>query len=127
MVKTEEATTTMMTCRVLIWSSIPSFVRAMRSLAYRQGIEVLGIARTAESALQYVAACHPDAVLVDRETKEQHPDAVVRLMDTGPHTKVVAMDLVDEAVLVLESRRVRTATVKDLVEVIEGRPTPLAA
>jgi predicted nucleic acid-binding protein len=66
-------------------------------------------------------------VLVDRETKEQHPDAVVRLMDTGPHTKVVAMDLVDEAVLVLESRRVRTATVKDLVEVIEGRPTPLAA
>lgn len=114
-------------CGVLIWSSRPAFVRAMRSLAYREGLEVLGIARTAAAALRCVEAHRPDVVLVDRETEEQHPDTVVKLMDAEAHTKVVAMDLVDEAVLVLEARRVSTATVRDLVEVIEGRLTPQAA
>ncbi len=45
---------------------------------------------------------------------------IVRLMGAGAHTKVVAMDLVDEAVLVLEARRVSTSTVRDLVQAIEG-------
>jgi DNA-binding NarL/FixJ family response regulator len=127
MVKTEAATTMTKSCRVLIWSSSPAFVRAMRSLAYREGFEVFGIARTASAALRSVEMHQPDAVLVDRETEEQHPDVVVKLIEVGDRTKVVAMDLVDEAVLVLEARRVSTATVRDLVEVIEGRLTPQAA
>jgi len=90
-------------------------------------LEVLGIARTADAALRCVEAHRPDAVLVDRETEEQHPHVVVQLMGAGAHTKVVALDLVDEAVLVLEARRVSTATVRDLVEVIQGHPTPQAA
>jgi AmiR/NasT family two-component response regulator len=127
MLEVEEATTMTMRCGVLIWSSRPAFVRAMRSLAYREGLEVLGIARTTDAALRCVEAHRPDAVLVDRETEEQHPHVVVQLMGAGAHTKVVAIDLVDEAVLVLEARRVSTATVRDLVEVIQGHPTPQAA
>ncbi len=107
-------------CRVLIWSSQPAFVRAMRSLAYREGLEVLGIARTADAALRCVDSHRPDAVLVDRETEERHPDVVVQVMGASAHAKVVAMDLVDEAVLVLEARRVSTSTVRDLVQAIEG-------
>ncbi len=120
MVKTGEVTTMTPRCRVLIWSSRAGFVRAIRSLAFREGLEVLGIARTAEAALRCVETHQPDAVLVDRETEEQHPGVIVRLMGAGAHTKVVAMDLVDEAVLVLEARRVSTSTVRDLVQAIEG-------
>ncbi|MDR7483963.1 MAG: hypothetical protein QN187_01390 [Armatimonadota bacterium] len=109
-----------MRCRVLIWSERSAFVKAMRSLAAREGLEVLAIARTPEAALACVRMHQPDAVLVDRETGERHPDGVVRLMTDGTPTKVVAMDLVGESAIVLEGRRAPAVTVRDLLQVIEG-------
>ena len=109
-----------MRCRLLIWSNRPAFVRAIRSLAHREGLDVVGIARSADVAFRCVDIHRPDVVLVDRETEERHPDAVVRLMGAGAHLKVVAMDLADEAVLVLEGRRAPASTVRELVSVIEG-------
>lgn len=109
-----------MRCRVLIWSARPAFVKAMRSLAYREGLEVVGVARTPEAALACVRAHRPHAVLVDRETEERHPAAVVRLMVEGAPAKVVAVDLVDEAAIVLEGRWAPAATVRDLLAAIEG-------
>jgi AmiR/NasT family two-component response regulator len=112
-----EATT--MRCRVLIWSTKPAFVRAMRSLAYREGLEIVAIAGSAEAAVA-ARAHRPDVVLVDRATEEAHPDTVVRLAAEGPGTKVVAVDLVDEAAVVLEGRRATAATIRELVQVIRG-------
>jgi DNA-binding NarL/FixJ family response regulator len=109
-----------MPCRVLIWSSQPSFVKAMRSLADREGLQALGVARTADAAVRCVQACQPDVVLVDRQTGERYPEVVVRLMVAGARTRVVAMDLVDEAALVLQGWRAPAATIRDLMQVIEG-------
>jgi len=109
-----------MRSRLLIWSNRPAFVRAMRSLAHREGLDVVAIARSVDAALSGVDIYRPDVVLVDRETEEQYPDAVVRLMGAGAHLKVVAMDLADEAVLVLEGRRAAASTVRELVSVIES-------
>jgi DNA-binding NarL/FixJ family response regulator len=105
---------------VLIWSNRPAFIRAMRSLAYREGLEVLGIARTPEAALRYVQIHQPHAVLVDRETEEHHPDTIVRLMVEGARTKVIAMDLADDAAIVLQGWRTRASTIRELMQVIEG-------
>ncbi len=109
-----------MSCRVLIWSERTAFVRAIRSLAHREDLVVIGIARTGDAALACVRVADPDVVLVDRETKERHPEMVLRLMDAGTRTKIVVMDLVDEAVRVLECRRATAATVRDLVRAIQG-------
>jgi DNA-binding NarL/FixJ family response regulator len=117
----------MMQCGVLIWSNQPAFVKAMRSLAHREGLEIRGIARTAESALRCVRMHQPDAVLVDRETEERHPDTVVRLMMEGARTKVVAMDLVDEAAVVLQGWRAPASTIRDLMQLIEGSLVSQAA
>jgi len=116
-----------MRCRLLIWSNRSAFVRAMRSLAHREDLDVVAIARSADAVYRCVDAHHPDVILVDRETEEQHPDAVVRLMGGGAHLKVVVMDLADEAVLVLEGRRAPATTVRELVSVIEGSLTHQAA
>lgn len=107
-------------CRILIWSTRPAFVRAMRSLAHREGLEVTGVTRTGEAAIALVEAQDPDAVLVDRETEERHPAIVLRLVGAGARTKVVAMDLGDEAVRVLEGRQAPAGTVRDLVRAIQG-------
>lgn len=109
-----------MSSRILIWSQRPAFVRGMQSLAHREGLQVLGIARTASEAIVSMRSQRPDAVLVDRETYERHPETVVELMAEGEFAKVVSMDLADDAVLVLEGRRARAATVRDLVRTIEG-------
>jgi DNA-binding NarL/FixJ family response regulator len=109
-----------MRCRLLIWSNQPAFVRAMRSLAHREDMDVVAIAGSADAVHRNVNAHHPDVILVDRRTEEQHPDDVVRLIGGGAHLKVVAMDLADEAVLVLEGRRAPATTVRELVSVIEG-------
>jgi DNA-binding NarL/FixJ family response regulator len=116
-----------MRCTVLIWSARLAFVQAMRSLAYREGLEVIGVARSADAAIRCVHLHRPAAVLIDKETEEQHPDAVVRLIVEGAPAKVVAVDLVDEAAIVLEGRRAPAATVRDLVHVIEGGPAHQAA
>lgn len=116
-----------MRCRVLIWSARPAFVRAMRSLAHREGLEVLGIARTPEAALACTQAYRPHVVLVDRETEERHPGTVVRLMVEGAPAKVVAVDPVDDAAIVLEGRRAPAATVRDLLAAIEGGMATQAA
>lgn len=116
-----------MQSRVLIWSSQPAFVKAMRSVADREGLQVQGIARTAESALRCVQTQQPDVVLIDRETEERHPDIVVRLMRDSACTKVVVLDLVDEAAIVLHSSREPVATIRDLMQVIEGRLASQAA
>ena len=76
-----------MRCRLLIWSNQPAFVRAMRSLAHREDLDIVAIARSADAVHRCVDAHHPDVILVDRETEEQHPDAVVRLMGGGAHSK----------------------------------------
>ncbi|MDR7418729.1 MAG: hypothetical protein QN178_07435 [Armatimonadota bacterium] len=117
----------MMRSRVLIWSDQPAFVKAMRSLADREGLKVQGIARTAESALRCVRVHQPEVVLVDRATEERHPDTVVRLMLDSTCTRVVAMDLVDEAAIVLHSSRQPVATIRDMMQIIEGRLTSQAA
>jgi DNA-binding NarL/FixJ family response regulator len=116
-----------MRCRVLIWSARPAFVKAMRSLAYREGLEVVEVVRTPEAALACVRAGRPHVVLVDRETEETHPGAVVRLMVEGAPAKVVAVDLVDDAAIVLEGRRAPAATVRDLLAAIEGGVATQAA
>jgi DNA-binding NarL/FixJ family response regulator len=116
-----------MQSRVLIWSDQPAFVKAMRSLADREGLQIQGIARTAESARRCVQTHQPDVVLVDRQTEERHPDTVVRLMLDSACTKVVAMDLVDEAAIVLRSSREPVATIRDLMQIIEGRLASQAA
>jgi DNA-binding NarL/FixJ family response regulator len=113
--------------RVLIWSNQPAFVKAMRSLSAREGLEVQGIARTAEAALRCVQAHQPDVVLMDRQTEERHPAVVVRLMTEGARTRVVAMDLVDEAAIVLQSSRETVSTIRDLMRVIEGSLASQAA
>ncbi|MDR7522257.1 MAG: hypothetical protein QN168_07335 [Armatimonadota bacterium] len=109
-----------MRCRVLIWSARSVFVKAMRSLAAREGLEVLAVARTPEAALACARMHRPDAVLVDRETEERHPDGVVHLMTEGAPTKVVAVDLLGESAIVLEGRWAPAVTVRDLLQVIEG-------
>lgn len=106
--------------RILIWSDQPAFVKAMRSLADRGGLQVMGIARTAESALRCVQTYRPDVVLVDRQTEERQPDIVMRLMMEGRRTKVIAMDLVDEAAVVLQAWHAPVSTIRDLMHVIEG-------
>lgn len=116
-----------MHCTVLIWSNRPAFIRAMRSLADREGLEVQGIARTPEAALRCVQMHQPNAVLVDRETEGQHPDTIVRLMVEGVRTKVIAMDLVDEAAIVLQGWRTRASTIRELMRVIEGSLASQAA
>jgi DNA-binding NarL/FixJ family response regulator len=112
---------------VLIWSNQPAFVKAMRSLAVREGLEVQGIARTAEAALRCVQEHQPAVVLTDRQTEEQHPAVVVRLMTGASSAKVIAMDLVDEAAIVLQSSRERVSTIRDLMRVIEGSLASQAA
>jgi DNA-binding NarL/FixJ family response regulator len=109
-----------MRSRVLIWSDQPAFVKAMRSLSDREGLQVVGIARTADAALRCVQAHGPDVVLVDRQTGDRHPGTVVRLMQVGGATKVVAMDLVDEAATVFQGWCAPASTIRDLINVIEG-------
>jgi DNA-binding NarL/FixJ family response regulator len=117
----------MMNSRILIWSNQPAFVKAMRSLANRGGLQVTGIARSAEAALRCVQTHRPDVVLVDRQTEERHPDIVVRLMVEGRQTKVIAMDLVDEAAVVLQAWHAPASTIRDLMRVIEGSLASQAA
>ena len=108
-----------MQSRVLIWSDQSAFVKAMRSLADREGLQIQGIARTAESALRCVRLHQPNAVLVDRQTEERHPATIVRLMLDSACTTVVALDLVDEAAIVLRSSREPAATIRDLMQIID--------
>lgn len=89
-------------------------------MAHREGLDVIGIARTGDAALACLREQAPDVVLADRETGERHPEMVLRLMDAGTRTKVVVMDLVDDAVRVLECRRTTAVTVRDLVRAIQG-------
>lgn len=109
-----------MRCRVVIWSNRQAFIRAMRSLAHREGLEVLGIASTPEAALERMETLIPDVVLVDRETGERHADTVGRLMMAAGRSKVVVVDLLDEAVQVIEGWRATAQTVRELVRTIEG-------
>lgn len=105
---------------ILIWSNRPAFQRAMRSLAHREGLEIVGIARSPQAALAAVERAAPRVVLVDRQTEQQHPDVVLRLALEGPRPRVVAMDLGEEAAVVFEGRRAPAATIRELLEVIQA-------
>lgn len=111
-----------MRCRVLIWSKRAQFVKAMRSLAVRQELDVIGIARTPDAAVECAQIHRPDVILVDRDTEVECPAAVVRLAEAAGGARIVAMDLGDEMVFVLEGWRGLAPSVRDLIRVITGDP-----
>jgi DNA-binding NarL/FixJ family response regulator len=71
----------------LIVDDSPSFLEASRTLLERQGLKVIGIARSAAEALRRAAELKPHVILVDIELGEDSGFALAReLVRTADYT-----------------------------------------
>jgi DNA-binding NarL/FixJ family response regulator len=75
------------TVRCLIVDDNEPFLKEARDLLEREGIAVVGTARTGADALQKIAVLHPEVTLVDIDLgKESGFDLVRALADAGSPT-----------------------------------------
>jgi DNA-binding NarL/FixJ family response regulator len=99
----------MVSLRVLIVDDNPSFLDAARVLLEREGMNVAGVASTAEQALREARERPLDLVLVDimlagesgfelaRRLVEQNPDGGRMVILTSTHAEVDFADLIAES------------------------------
>ena len=93
--------------RVLIVDDHQLFAEAVQITLEDFGMEVEGIATTAEEALRAARALRPDVILLDIGLPDRSGLAVGQiLIDELPDTKVVGVTALDDARTVEEARRI---------------------
>jgi DNA-binding NarL/FixJ family response regulator len=75
-----------MVLRCLIVDDSPEFFRAARALLEQQGIEVVGVATSAEEAVRRAEEARPDVTLVDIDLNGESGFALVRALKAKSDT-----------------------------------------
>jgi two-component system, NarL family, nitrate/nitrite response regulator NarL len=89
--------------RCLIVDDNPAFLEAARTLLERQGLDVVGLAETAEEAVERVAELAPDVALLDVNLGEKSGFDVARQMSDTQVILISAYSEDDYAELIAAS------------------------
>ena len=110
--------------RVFILSSHPLFSQGVESLLRRESnLEVMGCETDVDKALEYIKELQPDVVILDSGDPTCYPTlAVMRILREGVETKVIGLNLQNNAMCICRGEHRVVREVKDLVEAIEAQP-----
>lgn len=118
--------------RVFIFSSHPLFGRCIETLLRKQGgLEIVGHEKELSRAIEQIRALQPDVVIVDSDEPEASRGTIMmRVMKEGLRTRVVALGLADNKILICHGEQRTVEEIDDFVSSITSnhilaKPIPI--
>ncbi len=108
--------------RVFIFSSHPLFVRCIETLLRKEGgLDVVGHEKELCRAIEQIGALQPDVVIVDSDEPEASRGTIMlRVMKEGLRTRVVALGLADNNILICQGEQRTVEELDDFIRTITG-------
>lgn len=93
-------------------------------LREQSNLEIVGKEVDAAKAIQKIHRLQPDVVFVDSKDLESMPSSTIaRILKVAPCAKVIALNLLNDQILVLRGEQRAAHTIEDLMQVIEEGDT----
>ena len=107
--------------RILILSNQSLFwCGVQKLLSPEAGCVLVGWERDLDQALERIRELRPDAVLLDKgDVSANGASPVMRILEQGLETRVIALSLMDSSISVYRQERHQVDNVNDLVHIIE--------
>jgi DNA-binding NarL/FixJ family response regulator len=107
--------------RVFMLSSQLLLSEGVEDLLREQSkLEIVGKEMDLTKAIQKIHRLQPDVVFVDSKDLESMPSSTIaRILKVAPCAKVIAINLLDDQILILRGEQRAARSVEDLMQVIE--------
>ncbi|MDR5695160.1 MAG: hypothetical protein QN198_01820 [Armatimonadota bacterium] len=96
----------------------PLFAKGLESLLRREGLRVVGMTRDLERAVGEIQSVRPEVVILERTMGEEMLRSVGRILSSCQGVTVIALNLAEDWMQMVQSRLVSVRKVEDLVRAI---------
>jgi len=105
--------------RVYIWYGHHLFARVMEPVLKREGMEVVGVASDAATAVPAILTAHPDVVLTDRIVEREHLLSISEIIRGSARVRVLVLDLIEDEMRIYDGVGQGAARLTSIIRAIE--------
>jgi len=105
--------------RVFIWYGHHLFAKVMEPVLRREGMDVIGVAADASTAIPAILAAHPDVVITDRIVEREHPLGISEIIRSSARVRVLVLDLIEDEMRIYDGVGQGAAKLTSIIKAIE--------